>query len=262
MVSLRGALSCEWSITCVGPICRTVSDAALLLQAIAGFDSADPMSRDVSVANYTEALKVNIRDFRIGVPRALFNDGVDAEHEVAFTEAVRVLRQRVAEIHDDELPPVRLTIGVDTSAEYYPEHEPYMTKTPELYQPQARRTLEAAGRRTAAAYSHSQYEMADARRAVSTIFSKIDLLVLPTFLLPPQIIEDVAKKPRGLLNLHLVMPFNLYGLPAVTVPCGFTQAGFPIGLQIVGRHFGEARALALAHEYEQSTSWHSRRPPV
>ena len=104
--------------------------------------------------------------------------------------------------------------------------------------------------------------MADARRAVSNIFSKIDLLVLPTLLLPPQSIEDVPKKPRGLLNLQLVMPFNLYGLPAVTVPCGFTQAGFPIGLQIVGPHFGEAKALALAHEYEQSTPWHSRRTPV
>ncbi|HXK06848.1 MAG TPA: amidase [Verrucomicrobiae bacterium] len=261
-VSLRGNLSCEWSITCVGPICRTVSDAALLLQAIAGYDPADPMSRDEAVPNYREALKMNTRRFRIGVPRAMFTAGLDAEHEAAFTEALRVLGQLVAETHDIELPPVRLTIGIDTSAEYYPEHQPYMAKTPELYQPQTRRTLEAAGRRTAGEYSRSQYEMAVARRAVSSIFSKIDLLVLPTLLLPPQSIEDVPKKSRGLLNLQLVMPFNLYGLPAVTVPSGFTKAGLPIGLQIVGPHFGEPRVLALAHGYEQSTVWHKRRPPV
>jgi aspartyl-tRNA(Asn)/glutamyl-tRNA(Gln) amidotransferase subunit A len=261
-VSLRGDLSCEWSITCVGPICRTVSDAALLLRAIAGYDVADPMSRNEVVPNYTEALKMDTRRFRIGVPRTLFTGELDAEHEIAFTQALRVLGGGVAETRAVELPSVRLSIGIDTSAEFYSEHEPYITKTPELYQPQTRRTMEAAGRVTAAQYSQSQYEMACARRAVVGVFSKIDVLVLPTLLLPPQSLEDVPKKSRGLLNLKLVMPFNLYGLPAVTVPCGFTKAGFPIGLQIIGPHFGESKMLALAHTYEQLTAWHKRRPPL
>jgi aspartyl-tRNA(Asn)/glutamyl-tRNA(Gln) amidotransferase subunit A len=122
--------------------------------------------------------------------------------------------------------------------------------------------MEAAGRVTAAQYARSQYEMAQARRAVLEVFSHVDLMVLPTLLLPPQRIEDVQKKPRGLLNLHLVMPFNLYGLPAITVPCGVTKAGFPIGLQVVGPPFGEANLLALAHRYESTTSWQKLRPPV
>ncbi|MGI9074982.1 MAG: amidase [Bryobacteraceae bacterium] len=261
-VSLSGDLSCEWSTTCVGPICRTVSDAALLLQAIAGYDSADAMSQDELVPNYTEVLKTNTRPFRIGVPRTLFTRELDTEHEQAFTEAMRVLRDRVADIREVELPPVRFSIGIDTMAEFYREHETYITKTPELYQPQTRQTIENAGRVTAAAYSRSQYEMACARRAVVGVFSNIDLLVLPTMLQPPQSIAEVPKKPRGLLNLRLVMPFDLYDLPAVTVPCGFTKAGFPIGLQIVGPRFGESKVLALAHTYEQSTAWHKRRPPV
>jgi aspartyl-tRNA(Asn)/glutamyl-tRNA(Gln) amidotransferase subunit A len=145
-------------------------------------------------------------------------------------------------------------------AEFYAEHEPYITKTPELYQPQTRKTIENAGRITAAAYSRSQYEMAYARRAVAGIFSKIDLLVLPTMLRPPQKIEDVGKIRQA--NLTLVMPFDLYGLPALTLPCGFTKAGFPIGFQIVGPAFGESNVLALAQTYENETTWHKRRPAV
>jgi aspartyl-tRNA(Asn)/glutamyl-tRNA(Gln) amidotransferase subunit A len=234
----------------------------LLLQAIAGFDSADPMSQEKPVPDYTEALKKNTRQFRIGVPRKLFIGQLDAEHETAFTEAMRVLGDRVAGTRDVDLPPVRFSIGIDTMAEFYGEHKPYITRTPELYQPQTRQTIEDAGRVTAAAYSRSQYEMACARRAVMDVFSNLDVLVLPTMLRPPQSIEEVSKKPRGLLNLSLVMPFDLYDLPAVTVPCGFTKAGFPIGLQIVGPRFGESKLLALAHVYEQSTAWHRRRPPA
>jgi aspartyl-tRNA(Asn)/glutamyl-tRNA(Gln) amidotransferase subunit A len=192
----------------------------------------------------------------------MFRQDFDQDHETAFTEAQRVLAGLVAETHDVDLPTVRLTIGMDTAAEYYLEHQPYITTTPELYQPQTRRTLEAASRVTAAQYSQSQYEMARARADVAGVFSKIDLLALPTLRLPPQSIEELPKKPRGYLNLRLVMPFNLYGLPAVTVPCGFTAAGFPIGLQIVGPRFGESKVLALAHAYERSTAWHKRRPPL
>jgi ribose-phosphate pyrophosphokinase len=127
-------------------------------------------------------------------------------------------------------------------AEFYAEHEPHITKTPELYQPQTRKTIENAGKVTAAAYSRSQYEMAYARRAVAGVFSKIDLLVLPTMLRPPQRIEDVGKTRQA--SLTLVMPFDLYGLPALTLPCGFTKAGFPIGFQIVGPSFGELKVFS------------------
>jgi aspartyl-tRNA(Asn)/glutamyl-tRNA(Gln) amidotransferase subunit A len=260
-VSLRGGLSSEWSTACVGPICRTVADAALVLQAIAGYDPADPISCDEPVPDYLQALKANTKRFRIGVPRALFAETLDQEHAAAFSESLRVLGQLATDVQDIELPPVRRSIGFDTMAEFYLDHEPYITKTPEIYQPETRQQLETAGKVTAAAYSRSQYEMASARRMIMSVFSRIDLLVLPTLLQPPLSIPEVGKTKRQ-SHLALVMPFNLYNLPALTLPCGFTRSGFPIGLQIVGPRFGESKVLALAHTYEQSTGWHKRRPAL
>lgn len=258
-VSLRGNLSCEWSITAIGPICRTVADVALMLQAIAGYDPADPVSRGEAVPDYTAALTSDTRRFRIGVPRSLFAGQFDSEHAAAFSQALAVLAGQVTEVRDIELPPVRLSIGYDTFAEYYSEHEPYVLKCPEMYQPRTRQMLEAAGRVTAAAYSRSQHEMALARRSIMDVFSRVDLLVLPMMLEPPLRIEEVGKKRQSILAL--AMPFNLYGVPAMTMPCGFTTMGLPIGLQIVGPAFGESSILALGHAYQQLTTWHKRQPP-
>ena len=121
----------------------------MLLQVLAGYDPADPMSRNEPVPKYVEALQTNTRRFRLGVPRVLLTKELDAEHDAAFAQALRVLRDNVTSIRDVELPPVRLTIGIDTSAEFYPEHEAFITRSPEQYQPQTRRTMEAAGRVTA-----------------------------------------------------------------------------------------------------------------
>src|SRR5215831_11988303 len=123
-----------------------------LLQAIAGYHPTDPMGRDEAVPNYPEALTINTRRFRIGIPRALFAGELD-NVQSAFNQAMRVLGERVAKTCDVELPPVRFSFGFDTMADFYAEHEPYITKTPELYQPQTRKTIENAGRVTAAAYS-------------------------------------------------------------------------------------------------------------
>jgi aspartyl-tRNA(Asn)/glutamyl-tRNA(Gln) amidotransferase subunit A len=172
-----------------------------------------------------------------------------------------VLAKEGANVQDIVLPPVRRSIGFDTMAEFYGEHEPYITKTPEIYQPQTRQQIENAGKVTAAAYSRSQYEMAAARRSIMSVFSKIDLLVLPTMLQPPLAIQEVGKTRRP-SNLALVMPFNLYDLPALTLPCGYTHSGFPIGLQIVGPRFGESKVLALGYAYEQATEWHKRQPAL
>jgi aspartyl-tRNA(Asn)/glutamyl-tRNA(Gln) amidotransferase subunit A len=114
-VSLRGTSTCEWSITCVGPLCRSVSDAAMLLQVLAGYDPADPISHKEPVPNYTQALQTNTKRFRLGVPRALLTKELDTEHEAAFEQALRVLRDHVASTRHVELPPVRLTIGIDSS---------------------------------------------------------------------------------------------------------------------------------------------------
>jgi aspartyl-tRNA(Asn)/glutamyl-tRNA(Gln) amidotransferase subunit A len=217
------------------------------------------MSRDEPVPDYLQALKPRRKKLRVGVPRRLFAEQLDADHATAFAESLRVLATEGAIAQDVVLPPVRRSIGFDTMAEFYGEHEPHITKTPETYQPQTRQQLETAGKVTAAAYSRSQYEMAVARRKISTVFSEVDLLALPTILQPPLRLEEVGKIRRP-SHLALVMPFNLYDLPALTLPCGFTRSGLPIGLQIVGPRFGEFNILALGHAYERATEWHKRRP--
>lgn len=125
-VSLRGHLSCEWSVTAVGPICRTVADAALLMQVLAGYDPADPISRNEPVPDYTAALGADIRRFRVGVARSLFAERLDSEYAEAFSQAIEVIRGQVAEVRDIELPPVRLSIGFETGADYYAEHEAHL----------------------------------------------------------------------------------------------------------------------------------------
>jgi aspartyl-tRNA(Asn)/glutamyl-tRNA(Gln) amidotransferase subunit A len=179
-----------------------------MLQSIAGYDPADPVSRGEPVPDYTAALRSDTRRFRIGVPRSLFAKQFDSEHAAAFSQALAVLATQAGDVRDIELPPVRVSIGFDTFAEYYGEHEPYLSKTPELYQPRTRQMLETTGRVTAAAYSRSQHEMALARRSIMQVFSRVDLLVLPMMLEPPLRIEEVGKKRQFILAL--AMPFNLY----------------------------------------------------
>lgn len=259
-VSLRGTLSCPWSTTSLGPICRTATDAALLLQVLAGYDPADPSSLDEPVPDYAQALKADPKGLRIGVPRALFAKQVDPEYGAAVTEALGVLGGRTAGVRDVELSGMPTSTWRTTFAEFYGEHVPHITKAPELYQRQTRQRIEEAGRVTVAAYSRDLREIARLRRTVTGVFSKIDLLVLPTMLGPPLSIEETMKK--GQPTLDLVMLFNIYDLPALTLPCGFTKAGLPIGLQIIGPRLREPQVLTLARAYEQATDWHKRRPPL
>jgi aspartyl-tRNA(Asn)/glutamyl-tRNA(Gln) amidotransferase subunit A len=147
-------------------------------------------------------------------------------------------------------------------AENYAFHAPYFLKTPELYHPSIRRNLELCSKVTAAAYIQSRRELDAARRSIATVFSKVDLLVTPTMAVPPPTIEEAIRLGIELeiLNNRNTAPFNVYGLPTISIPCGFTSSGLPIGMQISGPRFSEAKVLALAHAYEQATDWHTKRP--
>lgn len=150
-------------------------------------------------------------------------------------------------------------------AEAYAFHEPYFSKTPELYQAMTRERLQQAASIPASAYVNARREMDHLRRQADSAFSTVDLLVTPTTVISPITIEagsiDPPLPPEGtpleFRNTHM---FDVLGLPAISVPCGFTHDGMPIGLQIAGPRFGEARVLALANAYQRVTDWHSRRP--
>ena len=266
LVSTRGVIPLSWSLDHIGPMCRTAMDAALALQAIAGYDAADPNSLQTSPPDYAAAARAATRALRLGIPRVPFYDELHPEIEQAMNEALRVLRGLSGSIADVNLPPYK-TLAI-VGAEAYTYHAPYFTKTPELYQPMTRRRLDAGSRVTTTAYIEGRLELARLRRAVVDVFKTVDLLITPTTALLPATVEeamnDPGTPPAGgvALSLRNTQPFDIYGLPCVSIPCGFTQSGLPIGVSISGPPLGEGAVIGLARAYQQATDWHRRTPPI
>jgi aspartyl-tRNA(Asn)/glutamyl-tRNA(Gln) amidotransferase subunit A len=262
LVGMRGGgESGWWSMNHVGPMCRSVADAALLLSAIAGYDPGDSTSVDTPIPNYTAALRAKVSALRLGIPRAVFYDKLDPEIEAAMGKALEMLRRLTAGLREVSLQPISGTIAPNiVLAENYAFHAPYFLKTPELYHPAIRRNLQQGSKVTTAAYIQSRRELDAARRAIGAVFSNVDLLVTPTTAVPPPTIEEAVRLGIELELIRNTAPFNVYGLPTISIPCGFTSSGLPIGMQISGPRFGEAKVLALAHAYEQATDWHTKRP--
>jgi aspartyl-tRNA(Asn)/glutamyl-tRNA(Gln) amidotransferase subunit A len=261
-VSSRGVIPLSLSLDHVGPLAMTVEDAAIVLQAIAGYDAADITSADVPVADYVSVLRESAKSLRVGVPRAYFFDDLDPEVASAIDHALRGIQTLVAEIKE-----VRLEVPTDRTlqaAESYAYHAENVAKTPESYQPETLRRIRSGETVTAAEYIERRCELDKARRDIGKIFADVDLLVTPTMPIPAPAVADLkanpdALRPAELKLLRNTRPFNVWGLPAISVPCGFTQSGLPIGLQIAGPHWREDLVLRLANAYEQATAWHKRR---
>lgn len=264
LVGMRGSGdSGWWSMNHVGPMCRTVTDAALLLSAIAGYDRRDNTSVDVLIPDYAAALRAKVSGLRLGAPRVAFADKLDPEIDAAIHTALGVLRRLTAGFRDVSLPPIPDTLAPTiVLAENYAFHAPFFEKTPQLYHPAVGRNLRQGAQVTTAAYIQARRELDEARRAIGSVFSNVNLLVTPTTPVTPPTIEEAVRLGVDLELIRNTSPFNVYGVPTISIPCGFTSAGLPIGMQISGPRFGEADVLALAHAYEQATDWHTRRPAL
>jgi aspartyl-tRNA(Asn)/glutamyl-tRNA(Gln) amidotransferase subunit A len=261
-VSSRGVIPLSSSLDHVGPLAMTVEDAAIVLQASLGYDTADITTSNVPVADYVSGLRENAKLLRVGVPRAYFFDDLDPEVASAIDHALRGIQTLVAEIKE-----VKLEVPTDRTlqaAESYAYHAENVAKTPASYQPETLRRIRSGETVTAAEYIERRCDLDKARRNIGQIFADVDLLVTPTVPIPAPAIADLkanqdALRPAELKLLRNTRPFNVWGLPAISVPCGFTQSGLPIGLQIAGPHWREDLVLRLAHAYEQATAWHKRR---
>ena len=262
LVSMRGGgEEGWWSMNHVGPMCRNVADAALLLSAMAGYDPSDSTSVDAPRPNYTAALRSKVSMLRLGIPRAVFYDKLHPEIEAAMSKALEVLHRLTGGLRDLSLQPIPNTIAPNiVFAETYAFHAPYFLKTPDLYSEAVRRNLQKGSEVTTAAYIQSRRELDAVRRAIESVFSNVDLLVTPTTAMPPYTIEEAVRLGIELEVIRNTAPFNVYGLPTISIPCGFASSGLPIGMQITGPRFGEEKVLALAHAYELATDWHTRRP--
>ncbi len=252
-VSARGVIPLSWSLDHVGPLAATVSDAAIVLQATAGYDARDVGSMNVPVADHVSGLDVSTKKLRVGIPRKYFYDDLDEEVRAAVERALAVIGTLVAEMRD-----VEIEVSEDRTvqaAESFAYHAENVARWPELYQPETLRRIRSGEKISAAEYIRRRRELDEERQRAHNFFAEVDLLITPTTPIPAPAIADLRKDPGALRPAELRLlrntrPFNVWGLPAISVPCGFTKNGLPIGLQIAGAHWREDLVLRLACRYE------------
>jgi aspartyl-tRNA(Asn)/glutamyl-tRNA(Gln) amidotransferase subunit A len=270
-VSRYGIMPLCWSLDHVGPMAKTVEDVALLLQSMAGYDVKDPTSAQRPVPDYVAALSGDVRGLRLGIPQEYFFDMLDPEVEHAVRQAVEVMQGSGASVHEVSWPSLRyatLAALIIVLAEASAFHDAWIRTRSQDYHPDVALRLKWGLLLSASAYLKAQRLRTLMCRDVAQLWRQVDVLVTPaTMMAAPRPGEMQIRLNHRQMStreaiLRLMRPFNLTGLPAISVPCGFTTTGLPIGLQIAGKPFDEATVLRLAHAYEQATDWHRRRPPI
>ena len=268
-VSRYGVMRGVWSMDTVGPISRTVEDAAITLGAIAGHDPKDQYSWTAPVPDYRRALDGSARGIRVGVVSEQLNSQlVEPETRDAVVKATAVLGELGASVEEVSLP-LTAAAGVASSillsVEPASNHSKWVRERLRDYGHDVRIQQLVGSILPAQAYYKAQKLRSMLRDQVLEAFESYDILVLPTSGRPAQPVEDdppiTSKETSGRLPYLLTRMFNLASSPAASVPCGFTASGLPIGLQIGARPGGEETILKVAHAYEQATHWHTMKPP-
>ena len=271
-VSTSGVIPLSWSLDHLGPITRTVTDAALMLKVIAGYDPQDTTSIDAHVPDYAATIAATTSSLRLGIPRDYFFDELHPEIQAAMEAALLVLKTITAS--ENDIAPLLTDAtysswmdpyGAVFTAEAYAYHKDYIARNPELYQAATLKRLRVGADVTTATYIQSRRRLDQVRRAIAQAFNSVDLLITPTVRVPPFTIADLQAdsdtiRAKELAMLHNTRPWNFPGLPTISVPSGFTRTGLPIGMQITGPPGGEAMVLRLAYAYEHATEWRKRKP--
>ncbi|MCE8042326.1 amidase [Halomonas daqingensis] len=271
-ISRYGAMPRSWSNDCMGPLARTVMDCALLMQVLAGRDTRDSASLDAPVPDYLAALKQGVRGLRVGIPTHHFADGVDDEIAEALSRSRQILEQAGCHLVDVDVPdPKRLyDLGETLSkGEASTIHRRWMQQRPQDYSDHVRSRLEAGQALPATRYLEALSLRAEVvRKFVGDAFEAVDVLHLPVLDRPvPTLAEtdfhgsDTVGETVSAIT-RFTRPINYLGLPSLSVPCGFSQNGLPIGFQLVGRPLDEDRLLAIGHAYQQLTEWHHMEPEM
>ena len=263
LVSIRGIIPLNFSLDHCGPITRSVEDAAMMLNALAGYDRLDIASVEHASEDYMAAMKQPVNGFRVGVARVPFFDLLDADVSKAVGDALRTIGKLTKTLTDTTLPSVR-DIGV--GAEAYAYHEETFSRMSGRYMIPTRRALQNGGNAKVSEYIRAHWRLELLRRTIDEAFKNVDVVVLPTRRRTPRTVDASIKReetdvPRN-PELENTGAFNVYGVPAISIPCGFTPAGLPVGLMIAGPRFSEGKVLALARAFEQATGFHTRKPPI
>jgi aspartyl-tRNA(Asn)/glutamyl-tRNA(Gln) amidotransferase subunit A len=270
-VSKYGVIPLSWTADHAGPMAKSVEDAAIMLGVMAGHDPRDPSTADVPVPDYARALTGDIKGLRIGLPREYFFESIEPEVENAVRRAIGVLERLGATVEEVSLPQITHITGVHVCivlSEAAAYHERWLRTRADDYQPDVRFDLEWGRLFMASDYVQAQRVRELIRQDFARVLRRVDLLVAPTVPVTAPKAGDVTVKVRGQDELVIVAmirlnrPSNHTGLPAISLPCGFTSDGLPIGLQLIGRAFEEATVLRAAHAYAVSTEWHQRTAPI
>jgi aspartyl-tRNA(Asn)/glutamyl-tRNA(Gln) amidotransferase subunit A len=268
-VSTRGVIPYSWSLDHVGLLTRSSLDAALLLGAVAGYDSRDPASAQVAVPDYGKALGQDIRGCRIGIPHRFYFEHADPEILAAADRALGLLERLGARLSEIELPSmedvrtVSLLIQMPEALSY---HSRYLPDKAELYGADFRSGLALGQFVLAENYVRARRMVERYRQEMAAVFEEVDAIVTPTCpLVAPEIGTTVAalgagEEAIGNALTRFTTFFNMTGHPALSTPNGLHSSGLPMGLQVVGRHFDEATVLRLGHALEASRECAVPRP--
>jgi aspartyl-tRNA(Asn)/glutamyl-tRNA(Gln) amidotransferase subunit A len=270
-VSRSGVLPLAWSMDHVGPMTRTVADSALMLGVMAGYDPADPSTSVLPVPDYLAALTGEVKGLRVGLLRGAFLDGASPAVRTAVESAAKTLAAAGAVIDEVDLERPGLaaagTLAV-VAAEALAYHAEFLRTRAAEYDPDVARRLRAGAFVGAHHYVRAQQARALVRDEIDGALAHRDVLLAPSTPIPaPAVTErettlgDGPADVRSAL-LRFTRPFNFSGHPSCAVPCGFTDGGLPVGMQLVGRPFDEATVLRAADAFQRLTDVHARRPAL
>ena len=257
-VSLRGVFPLSWNLDHVGPLTRSVKDAALLLQAISSYDAFDPASIKMLNGDYLGHLTDDMAGRRIAFAVGDYFASADADVLQAARDAANVFEGMgciVEEIGMDWLRDAASANKTMTQADGAAAHRDRLKEHPEWFGEDVRRRLQEGAKTTSTEYALARRTQAEMKKRFELFFEAHDLLILPTTPIPAPTIEGHDAVEQAARLTRFTAPFNLTGLPALSIPCGFTSSGLPLGLQIVSRAWGDAKVLNAGYAFEQATEW-------
>lgn len=264
-VSLRGVIPLSWHTDHAGPLARTVLDAAILLNVISGYDPGDPASLPIPGEDFLATIREGVAGWRIALASDEYFQQVDPQVQAAVEAAARTFEVLGASIERVDFPEAHqaaqanaLMVTSDAAA----FHRERLQSHPQGFGADVLQRLRSGAAFTSTEYILARRTQAVLRRQFEQFFTDYDLLLTPTTPVAAPLIEGPDAVEQARLLTRFTAPFNLTGLPALSIPCGFTESSLPIGLQLVARPWAESNLLRAGQAYQQATEWHLRRPPL
>ncbi|HNE03518.1 MAG TPA: amidase [Anaerolineales bacterium] len=265
-ISLRGILPLSWNLDHAGPITKRVEDAAVMLQVMGGYDPEDPASFKTLPGDFSSHMQDTIRDRKVALAVGTFVEEVTQPEVLAsIRKAADVLAEQgaiIEEVNVDYLREGALANALMTQADGAAFHRERLKEHPDWFGADVRQRLETGAGFTSSEYALARRTQAEVRRRCDLLFEEYDVLILPTTPIVAPVLEGENAVERARLLTRLTSPFNITGLPALSVPCGFSSEGLPIGLQIASRAWNESGVLRIGYAYQQATEWHKTKPSI